>query len=66
MIAAGGPGRTVESSGEATSPAPGVWDAGHWVWGAAVVVLVLAEPLAQGVWGGRDVTGSGCFALAPL
>lgn len=56
----------MESSGEAASPAPGVWDAGCWVWDAAVVASVLAEPPARGAWGGRDVTGSECFALAPL
>lgn len=66
MIAAKGPGRTVESSGKATSPTPRVWDAGHWVWDAAVVALVLAEPPAQGVGGGRDMTDSECFVLAPL
>lgn len=66
MIDARGPGRTVESSWKATSPTRRVWDAGRWVWDAAVVALVLAEPPAQGVWGRRDMTDSECFALAPL
>ena len=50
----------MESSGEASGPAAGAWDAGRWAWDAAVVASV------QGAWGGRDVTGSERSALAPL
>lgn len=52
MIAARGPGKTAESSGEDTSSAPSFWDVGCWLWDAAVLASVLAEhPARHGVCG---------------